>query len=115
MSDLDFCQEWRPVCTIDDIARGTGVAVILSGIQIAVFHTDGGQFHALGNNDPYTNANVISRGILGSRSGVATVSSPMLKHAFALETGKSLDDPEVGLAIYPIRINEAMIEIGFVP
>ncbi len=114
MSSINDCQKWRPVCTIDDIPRGTGVAVLFSGIQIAVFHTDTGQFHALGNHDPYTDTNVISRGILGSRSGVAIVSSPMLKHAFALDTGKSLDNPDVGLATYRIRLNEAMIEIGFV-
>lgn len=106
---------WLPVCTVDDIPRGGGVAVLLSGIQIAVFHTDAGNFHALDNHDPYTGTNVISRGILGSKSGVATISSPMLKHAFALETGESLDNPVVGLATYPIRINSGVVEIGSAP
>ncbi len=115
MSNIHDCQEWRPVCTIDDIPPGTGVAVLVSGIQIAVFQTDGGKFHALGNQDPYTGTNVISRGILGSRSGVATVSSPMLKDVFALETGRSFDNPEVGLATYPVRVNEEMLEIGSLP
>src|ERR1035437_9357197 len=112
MINLDKSLKWHPVCTVDDIARGGGVAVLVSGLQIAVFHTDAGQFHALDNRDPYTGTNVISRGILGSKSGVATISSPMLKHAFALETGESLDNPVVGLATYPIRINSGMIEIG---
>lgn len=112
MSNISEGLIWYPVCSVDDIPPGGGVAAMVFGIQIAVFHTDAGRFHALANHDPYTGTNVISRGILGSKSGVATVSSPMLKHAFALETGESLDNPTVGLATYPIRINSGTIEIG---
>lgn len=112
MTKTEEVFQWHPVCSVDDIPRGGGVAALVRGIQIAIFHTDAGRFHALANNDPYTGANVISRGILGSKSGVATISSPMLKHAFALETGESLDNPVIGLATYPVRIKSGMIEVG---
>ena len=47
------------------------------------------QVFAIGNQDPFSGANVMSRGIVGSRGDVPTVASPMFKQVFDLRTGVS--------------------------
>ncbi len=95
---------WTLVCRAADVPAGQGVAAIIDGRQIALFRTDEGTLYALGNWDPFTGANVLSRGIVGSRNGEPTVASPMLKHVFSLRTGCNLDDPNITVPTYPIRV-----------
>lgn len=103
------------VCALSDILPGTGVCALVGGQQIAVFHVAGRVF-ALGNRDPYTGANVLSRGLTGSTQtgGMLRlkVTSPLLKHAFDLESGLSLDDPTVGVPVYPACIEGGEVWIG---
>ena len=106
---------WAPVCALRDILPGLGVCALVEGQQVAVFNI-GGQVYAVGNRDPFTGANVMSRGLTGSytRGGVSRVkvASPLLKHAFDLETGESLDDPTVQLPTYAVRIEGGDVWIG---
>ncbi|WP_119674992.1 nitrite reductase small subunit NirD [Deinococcus sp. RM] len=97
---------WTRVCALEDILPGTGVCALIHGQQVAVFRV-GGRVYATGNRDPYTGANVLSRGLTGSYtvSGETRVkvASPLLKHAFDLESGLSLDDPSVSVPVYAAR------------
>lgn len=68
------------------------------GTEAAVFKDRGGRVYAVGNRDPYSGADVIADGIMGTRGGVPVVASPMHKQVFDLRTGVCLDDPEVSLA-----------------
>lgn len=102
---------WVGVCAVSDICLGQGVAAFVCGQQIAIFRTDDDQLFALGNRDPHTQANVLSRGILGSRQDRPVVISPMLKHAFDLQSGVSLSDPEIAVPSYPIRVVGERIEV----
>ena len=51
---------WRQVCALEEIYPDTGVCALLEGRQIAVFRVRGGVF-AIGNRDPASGANVLSR------------------------------------------------------
>lgn len=97
---------WTRVCALDDILPGTGVCALVAGQQVAVFRI-GGRVYAIGNRDPFTGANVLSRGLTGSytRNGETRVkvASPLLKHAFDLDSGLSLDDPRVSVPVYATR------------
>jgi len=104
--------EWRDVCAIDDVIPGTGVAALIDGNQIAIVRTRDGRFAALSNFDPFSNAFVIARGIVGDRAGVPKIASPIYKQNFSLETGECLDDPSVRLAVYPIRVVSGRIQIS---
>ena len=104
--------EWRDVCAIDDVIPGTGVAALIDGNQIAIVRTRDGRFAALSNFDPFSNAFVIARGIVGDRAGVPKIASPIYKQNFSLETGQCLDDPSVRLAVYPIRVVSGRIQIS---
>jgi nitrite reductase (NADH) small subunit len=111
---LNDIQVWTTACDYDHLIPGRGVGVLLDdGSQAALFRLDDGTVHAVGNVDPFSGAAVLSRGIVGDRGGRATVQSPILKQAFALEDGSCLDDPRVGVPVYPVRVTPAgHIQIG---
>ena len=114
MTLVNDIQVWTTACDYDHLIPGRGVGVLLDdGSQAALFRLDDGTVHALGNVDPFSGAAVLSRGIVGDRSGRAAVQSPILKQAFALEDGSCLDDPRVSVPVYPVRVTPAgHIQIG---
>jgi nitrite reductase (NADH) small subunit len=111
---LNDIRVWTTACAYDHLIPGRGVGVLLDdGSQAALFRLDDGSVHAVGNVDPFSGAAVLSRGIVGDRGGRATVQSPILKQAFALEDGCCLDDPRVSVPVYQVRVTPAgHIQIG---
>ena len=106
--------EWRDVCSVDDVLPGSGVAALVNGDQIAIIRTRDGRFAALSNFDPFSNAFVIARGIVGDRAGVPKIASPIYKHNFSLETGECLDDPSVRLPVFPVRVVAGRVQVSVV-
>jgi nitrite reductase (NADH) small subunit len=109
---------WTAVCRLDDLLPERGVAALVQGRQVAIFRCHDDAVHAVGQRDPFSGANVISRGIVGSRGDVATVASPMFKQAFDLATGvclDALDDPGARLPVYPARVRDGVVEIAGAP
>ncbi|SMB94419.1 nitrite reductase small subunit NirD [Deinococcus hopiensis] len=102
---------WVRVCAAEEILPGTGVCALVQGEQVAVFRV-AGRVYALGNRDPFTGANVLSRGLTGDSGGTLKVTSPLLKHAFSLETGVCLDDPKVRVPVYAARVEGGDVWIG---
>lgn len=102
------------VCQYDVLLPERGVAALIGDVQIALFRTHDGSVFAIGNQDPFSGANVMSRGIVGSRGDVQTVASPMFKQVFDLRTGVCLDDPSVSLPVYPVEVvdGQVMVNLG---
>jgi nitrite reductase (NADH) small subunit len=73
---------------------------------------EGDRLYALSNFDPFSDAFVIARGIVGDRAGRAKIASPIYKQSFDLETGACFDDPAVTLPTYPVRVREGRVEVG---
>ncbi|WP_411078926.1 nitrite reductase small subunit NirD [Streptomyces sp. cmx-18-6] len=97
---------WLTVCDRALLTPGRGVAVLLpDGGQAALFMDRAGAVHAIGNRDPFTGAYVLARGLLGSAGGRPFVASPLLKQRFDLATGACLDDEEVAVPVYPVRVD----------
>ena len=106
--------QWTAVCALDAIAPNTGVNALLGTEQVAIFRigaTD--EVYATGNFDPFSNAFVMSRGIIGDRQGVLKVASPIYKQNFNLKTGECLDDAAVTLPVYPVRVVNGQVQVGF--
>lgn len=101
---------WEAVCNVDSLLPGVGACVLAKGVQIAIFRM-GNDIHAIANHDPFSNANVVSRGITGSVRGRRVVASPVYKHHFDLQTGTCLEYPDVALQIWPARVREGVVEI----
>ncbi|GHA68468.1 nitrite reductase small subunit NirD [Streptomyces termitum] len=95
---------WTAVCEEARLTPGRGLAALLpDGRQAAVFRDRAGRAYAIDNRDPFTGAQVLSRGLVGSAGGRPFVASPLLKQRFDLATGRCLDDEAVVVAVYEIR------------
>jgi nitrite reductase (NADH) small subunit len=93
---------WVSVCDSDRLRADRGACALVNGVQVALFRTSFGELFAVGNQDPFSGANVMSRGIVGSVMGRCVVTSPMYKQRFDLETGECVDDPTRSLAVHAI-------------
>ena len=107
---------WVRVCSLGDLEVERGRAALLGDVQIALFLLADGSVRAVSNYDPYGRANVLSRGIVGTKSlgnaksagnmdatsgntglsdsehrkpreDVPTIASPLHKQAWDLRTG----------------------------
>jgi nitrite reductase (NADH) small subunit len=104
---------WTRICLVTDLIPNRGAAALLEGgEQVAIFRTGADEVYALSNIDPFSGAAVLSRGIVGDVKGVPAVASPMHKQRFDLRTGACLDDPEVTVAVYPVRVEDGVILVG---
>lgn len=116
-------EAWQPVCRLSDLAIERGAAALVSGVQIALFRLRHDVVRAVQQLDPYSGANVISRGIVGTRGGADTVASPMYKQVFDLATGDCLDAvgyrPRPGqapsLTTWPVEVVDGVVRVLLVP
>lgn len=107
--------EWVQVCPYDDIYPDTGVCALVDGRQVAVFRLSDGALHAVSNHDPFSGANVLSRGIVGDRNGDPKVASPIYKQTFNLRTGVCHEDPSVRLDVHGVRRRSGLVEVSAAP
>ena len=99
------------VCALEDIVPNAGVAALVDGEQVAVFRLDDDNVHAVGNLDPFSRANVLSRGIVGDLKGELVVASPVYKQHFSLHTGRCIEDPRAKIPVYTARIEEGWVVV----
>lgn len=105
---------WNPVCHISDLDENAGVCAKLHDMQIALFKfmvAGEAQYFATGNWDPIGEANVLSRGILGSVGESLVVASPLYKQHFCLETGQCLEDENASIPVYAVRVVDEQVQI----
>lgn len=104
-------KNWTPICPLDDIVPDTGVCALAGGRQVAVFRIGTDQVYALANHDPFSKANVLSRGIVGDLRGELVVASPVYKQHFRLATGQCVEDEAVRVETFPARIQNNIVEV----
>jgi nitrite reductase (NADH) small subunit len=103
---------WFQICPIDVLQPERGVAALIDGLQIAIFQTHDGTLYAIANRDPIAKAQVMSRGIVGTRGSAPTVASPLHKQVYDLRTGECLDLPGIRIPTYPVRCVDGRVEIS---
>lgn len=106
---------WTAVCAYDRLVPERGVAALVGDAQVAVFRAHDGELFAIANEDPFTGAQVLSRGIVGTRGRTPTVASPLHKQVYDLRTGQCLDDPGVRVRTYAVRCRDGTVEVGGPP
>ena len=97
------------VCQLEDIIPNAGVAALVDGEQVAVFRLDDDSVHAVGNRDPFSRANVLSRGIVGDLKGELVVASPVYKQHFNLLTGHCVEDASMRIPVFTARIEDGWV------
>lgn len=104
--------DWVEVCDLAKINPNTGVCALIDDQQIAIFRVGSEQrVYALSNQDPFSQAYVISRGILGDLQYERVVASPMYKQHFSLATGRCLEDPQYRLQVFPSKVEQGKVWI----
>lgn len=95
-----------PVCRLADLLPERGTAALVDGVQVALFRLHDGTLAAIDHRDPACGANVMARGIVGSRGQVPTVASPMYKQVYDLRTGECLDDPSLRVQVHEVFLDD---------
>ena len=105
--------QWQDVCSVDDLQPDSGVCALVEGQQVAIFYIPKDKaVYAINNHDPFGNANVLSRGIIGDINGQPVVASPLYKQHFNLQTGVCLEDETVTIPAYPVRIENGSVQVS---
>jgi len=110
---------WERVCLLRDLLVERGAAALVGGVQVALFRLPDETVRVVQQRDPYSGANVMSRGIVGTRGGVPTVAGPMYKQVFDLTTGRCLESagyaPVQGLApdlaTWPAEVRDGVVHV----
>ncbi|MFC3912037.1 nitrite reductase small subunit NirD [Pseudaeromonas sharmana] len=103
---------WHHVCALDAILPGTGVCALVEGQQIALFRpTAAAQVYALDNLDPFAQASVLSRGLIGEHVGELWVASPLKKQHFRLSDGHCLENADFSLRAYEVQVLDGQIAV----
>lgn len=100
---------WQPVCALDDIWPNMGVCALVEGRQVAIFRMQDDLLYAIDNYDPQSDANVLSRGIIGDLGGEHVVASPIYKHHYQLRTGICVEDANICLRTYPVELRDGQV------
>lgn len=117
---------WVAVCRLEDLVPERGAAALVAGEQVALFRLAatgtpdprGEEVLAVQQLDPFMDAHVMSRGIVGSRGTTPTVASPLLKQVFDLRTGRCLE--AVGreprhLRTWRVRLENGVVLVAATP
>jgi len=103
---------WTDICPKSDLTPNAGICAKFNEQQVAIFlckHSD--SVYAVANFDPFGQANVLSRGIIGSTEGITYVASPLYKQRFNLVTGECLDSEIHQLKTFDIRVENERVEL----
>jgi nitrite reductase (NADH) small subunit len=105
---------WFKAASVNEFPDDGGVCVKYKNKQIAVFNfRRKGDWYACQNVCPHKFEMVLSRGIVGDHNGIPKVACPMHKKTFSLETGENLNGDLDAIAIYPVKIENNFVYIGF--
>lgn len=104
-------ENWVDVCDLGSIPSNAGVAARLTNRQIALFHLPDHpqRVFALSNHEPDSDANVLARGLVGDVEGEPVVISPLYKQRFRLLDGRSVDDAQATLSVWPVKIDDGRV------
>jgi nitrite reductase (NADH) small subunit len=105
-------KNWINVCEFQDLLPDTGLCALVNNQQVALFNSRRlNEVFAVSNYDPIGEANVLSRGILGSIGDAIVVASPLYKQHFNLRTGECLEKPEYAISVYSVRVVEGLVQV----
>lgn len=103
---------WHRICRLEDLETAWGEAALIENRQVALFRLSPTEVYAVSHRDPATAANVMARGIVGSKGGRPTIASPLHKEVYDLQTGECFGDPSLYLRTFPTRLVDGFIEVG---
>jgi nitrite reductase (NADH) small subunit len=124
LSDMDLMRNastqsqhvktWFKAARVQDFPENGGACVRYNDLQIAVFNfSRRNEWYACQNMCPHKMQMVLSRGLIGSQQGEPKIACPFHKRTFSLKTGECLNAEECNIEVYPVRIENGFVHIGF--
>lgn len=99
---------WLDIGSVSQIEPGTARTLpVVGGEEIAVFHTQRGEFFALVNKCPHKQG-PLSQGIVHD----TTVTCPLHNWRISLKTGQALGDDEGCVPTIPVKVDNGRIFIS---
>lgn len=98
------------ICEFDFIPEHGGVCALVEGQQVAVFKI-ADKVYAIDNYDPFSEAYVLSRGIVGDIKGQLCIASPVYKQHFCLRSGACLEDDSVSLKTWETEVVDGIVYV----
>ena len=110
----DGVKIWFKAARVQDFPENGGACVKYKDQQIAVFNfTRRNEWYACQNLCPHKMQMILSRGMIGSQLGEPKIACPFHKKTFSLRTGECLNAEECAISVYPVRIENGYVHIGF--
>ncbi|WP_159022850.1 nitrite reductase small subunit NirD [Formosa sp. L2A11] len=110
----DDVKVWFKAASVEAFPIDGGACVKYKDLQIAVFNFSRlNMWYACQNLSPEKQEMVLSRGMLGDQKGTPKIACPLHKKTFSLETGENLNGDLDPIAIYPVKIENNFVYIGF--
>ena len=111
---IEDVKVWFKAATIKDFPTDGGACVKYKDKQIAVFNfARENKWYACQNVCPHKMEMVLSRGMIGDHKGVPKVACPLHKKTFSLEDGENLNGDIAPIAVYPVKVENDTVFIGF--
>ena len=105
---------WFKAARATDFPENGGACVRYKDMQIAVFNfSRRNEWYACQNLCPHKMQMVLSRGMIGSVNGEPKVACPFHKKTFSLKTGACLNAEEETISVFPVKIEDGYVYIGF--
>lgn len=105
---------WFEAASVNDFPSNGGACVKYKDKQIAVFNFERlSKWYACQNICPHKMEMVLSRGMIGDHNGTPKVACPLHKKTFSLENGANLNGDLDAIAVYPVKIENNKVFIGF--
>ena len=105
---------WYKAAPVDAFPTNGGACIKYKDKQIAIFNfVRKGKWYACQNLGPHKMEMVLGRGMIGDANGIPKVACPLHKRTFSLETGENLNSDLPAIAIYPVKIEDGFVYVGF--
>lgn len=112
--DISEIKIWFKAARTTDFPENGGACVRYKDLQIAVFNFARRQeWYACQNLCPHKMQMVLARGIIGSHEGEPKVACPFHKKTFSLKSGQCLNAEECSISVFPVKIEDGFVYIGF--
>ncbi len=105
---------WYKAAQVSAFPQNGGACVKYKDLQIAVFNfTRRNEWYACQNLCPHKMQMALSRGMIGSLEDEPKVACPFHKKNFSLRSGECLNAEEKKISVFPVKVEDGFVYIGF--
>jgi len=113
-ADAREVKVWFKAARASDFPENGGACVRYKDMQVAVFNfSRRKEWYACQNLCPHKMQMVLSRGMIGSLGEEPKVACPFHKRTFSLRSGECLNAEECSISVFPVRVEDGFVYIGF--